>query len=318
MPQIQCYLKADGNCPNAANSVLPLSWRWVSQCRKLNVTLKLTVSFHMLQIHRYLKADGECPNVTNLLLPQSWRWVSKCRKFILPVSWRWVFRCRKVIVTSKLTVSVQMPQIHFYLKADGECPNAAKSLLPQSWRWLSQCQKFIVTSKLTVSVPMPQMHCYLKADGECPNAANSFYLWADGECSDAVNSLLPQSWRWVSKCRKFIVTSKLTVSVQMPQIHFTYKLTVSVPMPQINRYLKAHGEGSDAGSIHGVPEREAVRSIGGQHVRHKASHVVWFTWWWRLDVDILPGDVACSGYTNWMLCCSVYVLNSYNFNYMNF
>jgi len=135
--------------------MLPLSWRWVPQCRKLNVTLKLTVSFHMLQIHRYLKADGECPNVTNSLLPQSWRWVSKCRNFILHLSWRWVFRCRKFIATSKLTVSVQMPQIHFtckltvsvqmpqilcYLKADGDCSNKANSLLPQSWRWVFQCR----------------------------------------------------------------------------------------------------------------------------------------------------------------------------------
>jgi len=49
-------------------------------------------------------------------------------------------------------------------------------------------------------------------------------------------------------------------------------------MPQNHCYLKADGECSDAGAIHVVPEREAVRSIGGQNVRHKASHVVWFTW----------------------------------------
>jgi len=63
---------------------------------------------------------------------------------------------------------------------------------------------------------MPQIHGYLKADGKFTNA---------------LNSVLPQSWRWVSQCLKFIVTSKLTVSVPMPQIYFTSKLTVSVPMP---------------------------------------------------------------------------------------
>jgi len=66
-------------------------------------------------------------------------------------------------------------------------------------------------------------------------------------------------------------------------------------MPQIHCYLKADGEGSDARAIHVVPEREAMRSIGGQHVRHKASDVIRFTRCRRLDVDILPGDVACSG-----------------------
>jgi len=69
MPQIHGYLKADSECPNDSNSLLPLSWRWVSQCRKLIVTLKLTVSVPMPQIYCYLKADGECPNASNSLLP---------------------------------------------------------------------------------------------------------------------------------------------------------------------------------------------------------------------------------------------------------
>jgi len=125
--------------------------------------------------------------------------------------------------TSKLTVSVPMPQIHCYLKADSKCPNAANSLLSQSWRWVSQCLKFIVTSKLAVSVPMPQIHCYLKADGECPDASNSLLPQTDGECPYAANSSLPQSWRWVSQCRKFFVTSKLTVSVPMPVPYMLYQ-----------------------------------------------------------------------------------------------
>jgi len=164
----------------------------VSQCLKFIVTLKLTVSVSMPQIHCYLKADIECPNAANSLLLQSWRECPNAANSLLPQSWRWVSQCLKFIVTSKLTVSVPMPQIHCYLKADSECPNAAHSLLPQSWRWVFRCRKFIVTSKLT-------------------------------RVSQCRKYILPQSWRWVSQCRKFIVTSKLTVSVPMPQIHCYFK-----------------------------------------------------------------------------------------------